>query len=269
MNKCLLRVTREQQYTIVGNLNLNTCTLQPNKNSQIWPNPNMSHGQNQSLNYQIRNQNLDHQNYNQSLIYQKSNQHLNYQKSNQSLAYQKSNQSLNYQKSNQSRDTFISFPKQSTHNSGNQSNKKLQEWNKPIIIQKKTGNRNPSRSFSGQKTYKSNRTTMNSQSNKASILTKFCHNDLLLQNPSTEYRENTFTQPSKITLAGQSTQKPQIYQPCKNLIMSQTNQNQPICQIYEKDEANQKKVVHSVRNQSSIGLRKIENGKMNLLYLVL
>ncbi|XP_023327239.1 uncharacterized protein LOC111700534 isoform X5 [Eurytemora carolleeae] len=304
-SKTLEWVTREQQYTIVANMYLNTCTLQPNKNSQIWPNPNMSHGQNQSLSYQIRNQNLDQQNYNQSLNfqscaqslsfqnsspnlnycfnnqslnyqksnqslnyqksnqslnYQKSNQSLNYQKSNQSLNYQKSNQSLNYQKSNQSQDTFISFPKQSTHKPGNQPNQKLKEWNKPIIIQKKTAHRTPSRSFSSQKTYRSNKTTLNNQSNKASILIKFGQNDLVLQNPMTKYRENTFTQSSKITLPEQLTQKPQIYQPCKNLLMSQTNQNQLICKIYETDKVKQEQFVHSINNQRTIGPCKIENG---------
>ena len=248
---------------------LNTCTLQPNKNSQIWPNPNMSHGQNQSLSYQIRNQNLDQQNYNQSLNFQSCAQSLSFQNSSPNLNYCFNNQSLNYQKSNQSQDTFISFPKQSTHKPGNQPNQKLKEWNKPIIIQKKTAHRTPSRSFSSQKTYRSNKTTLNNQSNKASILIKFGQNDLVLQNPMTKYRENTFTQSSKITLPEQLTQKPQIYQPCKNLLMSQTNQNQLICKIYETDKVKQEQFVHSINNQRTIGPCRIENGKIYLLCLLL
>ena len=250
-------------------MNLNTCTLQPNKNSQIWPNPKMSHGQNQSLSYQIRNQNLDQQNYNQSLNFQSCTQSLSCQNSSPNLNYCFNNQSLNYQKSNQSKDTFISFPKQSTYKPGNQPNQKLKEWSKPIIIQKKLEHRTPSRSFSSQKTYRSNKTTLNNQSNKASILIKFDQNDLLLQNPMTKYRENTFTQSSKISLSRQLTQKPQIYQPCKNLQMSQTNQNQLICQIYETDKVKQEQFVQSINNQRSIGTCKIENGKIYLLCLLL
>ena len=245
---------------------LNTCTLQPNKNSQIWPNPNMSHGQNQSLSYQIRNQNLDQQNYNQSLNFQSCAQSLSFQNSSPNLNYCFNNQSLNYQKSNQSQDTFISFPKQSTHKPGNQPNQKLKEWNKPIIIQKKTAHRTPSRSFSSQKTYRSNKTTLNNQSNKASILIKFGQNDLVLQNPMTKYRENTFTQSSKITLSEQLTQKPQIHQPCKNLLMSQTNQNQLICKIYETDKVKQEQFVHSINNQRTIGPCRIENGIYYVCY---